>query len=207
MMPATSITVRMLSRRNPVAAPDRFCLNRGHEGLNLGVAAQLRAASLRCHPRGRGGGRACPGRPPACVSRRRWLAMGDVHREPRRSVRPWLACDPADRTRGSHAALAAISGNGALRRVHHVLGLPSAAGATTTRGEWGYSSDEPPHGDRFARLTFHTPTLTTTIDTTDNIARLWPIVDRLTAHHGVVTIGEVPVSRELGKGPGGPSQD
>ena len=102
---------------------------------------------------------------------------------------------------------AQVEGRALFTELTRRLRTGGAAGATTTRGEWGYSSDEPPHGDRFARLTSHTPTLTTTIDTTDNIARLWPIVDRLTAHHGVVTIGEVPVSRELGKGPGGPSQD
>ena len=39
-----------------------------------------------------------------------------------------------------------------------------AAGATTLRGEWGFSSDERPFGDRFGTLASHVPTYTVLVD-------------------------------------------
>ncbi len=40
------------------------------------------------------------------------------------------------------------------------LRTAGAAGATTILGDWGFSSDEHPHGDRFGTLTSHRPTYT-----------------------------------------------
>jgi len=71
-----------------------------------------------------------------------------------------------------------------------------AAGVTTIRGQWGFSLDEPPHGDKFARLTSHAPTYTTYIDRPAKVAEVWPIIDELTAEHGVVTSLFVPAYRE-----------
>lgn len=71
-----------------------------------------------------------------------------------------------------------------------------AAGATTIRAHWGFSSDEPPYGDRFARLTSHAPTYTTYVDRPAKVAEAWPIVDDLTARHGIVTSLFVPAYRE-----------
>ena len=71
-----------------------------------------------------------------------------------------------------------------------------AAGATTLRGEWGFSSDERPFGDRFGTLASHVPTYTVLVDRPRRIAELWPIVDELTAVHGVVTAAFVPAYRE-----------
>jgi PII-like signaling protein len=71
-----------------------------------------------------------------------------------------------------------------------------AAGVTTIRGHWGFSSDEPPHGDRFARFASHAPTYTTYIDRPSKVAELWPVVDELTADHGIVTSLLVPAYRE-----------
>ena len=71
-----------------------------------------------------------------------------------------------------------------------------AAGVTTIRGHWGFSSDEPPHGDKFARLTSHAPTYTTYIDRPSKVAEVWPIIDELTAEHGIVTSLFVPAYRE-----------
>jgi PII-like signaling protein len=70
------------------------------------------------------------------------------------------------------------------------------AGVTTLRGEWGFSSDERPVGDRFGTLTAHTPTYTVLVDRPSRIAQLWPIVDEVTARHGVVTAAVVPAYRE-----------
>jgi hypothetical protein len=39
-----------------------------------------------------------------------------------------------------------------------------AAGVTTLRGEWGFSSDERPFGDRFGTLAGHVPTYTVFVD-------------------------------------------
>lgn len=71
-----------------------------------------------------------------------------------------------------------------------------AAGITTVRGEWGFSSDEAPFGDRFATLTSHVPTYSVVVDRPRRVAELWPIVDEITASHGVVTAALVPAYRE-----------
>jgi PII-like signaling protein len=71
-----------------------------------------------------------------------------------------------------------------------------AAGATTILGEWGFSSDEAPYGDRAWRVTSHTPSYTVYIDRPHKIAAAWPIVDELTARHGIVTSLTVPGYRE-----------
>jgi PII-like signaling protein len=71
-----------------------------------------------------------------------------------------------------------------------------AAGATTILGEWGFSSDEPPHGDKLGRVKSHRPTYTVCIDRPGRIAELWPIIDELTIEHGIVTSLFVPGYRE-----------
>jgi PII-like signaling protein len=71
-----------------------------------------------------------------------------------------------------------------------------AAGITTLRGEWGFSSDEPPFGDRFGTVGSHAPTYTVFIDRPRRIAEIWPIVDEITAEHAVVTAVLVPAYRE-----------
>ena len=76
------------------------------------------------------------------------------------------------------------------------LRLAGAAGITTVRGEWGFSSDERPFGDRFGTVKSHMPTYTVFVDRPSKIAELWPIVDEATAQHGVVTAAFVPAYRE-----------
>ena len=71
-----------------------------------------------------------------------------------------------------------------------------AAGVTTLRGEWGFSSDERPFGDRLGTLASHAPTYTVYVDRPRKIAELWPIVDEVTTRHGVVTASLVPAYRE-----------
>ena len=76
------------------------------------------------------------------------------------------------------------------------LRAAGAAGVTTLRGEWGFSSDERPFGDRFGTLSSHIPTYSVFVDRPSKIAEVWPVVDEVTAHHGVVTAAFVPAYRE-----------
>jgi PII-like signaling protein len=71
-----------------------------------------------------------------------------------------------------------------------------AAGVTTVRGEWGFSGDEPAFGDRLGTVASHVPTYTVFVDRPRTVAELWPIVDEITAEHGVVTAAFVPAYRE-----------
>ncbi len=71
-----------------------------------------------------------------------------------------------------------------------------AAGVTTLLGEWGFSSDERPFGDRVATWRGHAPTYTVFVDRPRRIAELWPMVDEVTTQHGVVTAAFVPAYRE-----------
>jgi PII-like signaling protein len=71
-----------------------------------------------------------------------------------------------------------------------------AAAATTVLGDWGFPSDEHPHGDRLGRVASHPPTLTVTVDEPERLARVWSAVDSATAHHGVVTSSAVAGHRE-----------
>ena len=75
-----------------------------------------------------------------------------------------------------------------------------AAGATTIRGEWGFSSDEPPHGDKLGCFASHARTYTVYIDRPSKVAELWPIVDEMTTEHGIVTSLLVPGYRERADG-------
>jgi PII-like signaling protein len=76
------------------------------------------------------------------------------------------------------------------------LRMAGAAGATTILGDWGFSSDEHPHGDRFGRIASHRPTYTVYIDRPDRVAEMWPLIDEVTAEHGIVTSLVVPGYRE-----------
>jgi PII-like signaling protein len=91
---------------------------------------------------------------------------------------------------------AQVNGRALYTELTRRLREAGAAGATTIRGHWGFSSDEHPYGDRFARLTSHAPTYTTYIDRPAKVAELWPIIDDLTARHGIVTSLFVPAYRE-----------
>jgi PII-like signaling protein len=94
------------------------------------------------------------------------------------------------------------------RRAAHVDGRPlyaeltrrlrtaGAAGVTTILGDWGFSSDEHPHGDRLGSVASHRPTYTVYIDRPDRIARMWPLIDDATREHGIVTSLIVPGYRE-----------
>lgn len=72
-----------------------------------------------------------------------------------------------------------------------------AAGATSLRGIWGFHGDHAPHGDRLLQLRRHVPVVTIIIDTPQQIARSFAIVDELTAEHGLVTSEVVPAASTM----------
>ena len=83
-----------------------------------------------------------------------------------------------------------------------VLRLRSAgiSGATTLRGIWGFHGDHAPHGDRVLQLGRHVPAVTIVIDSPARIAAAFPIIDELTAEHGLVTAETIPALRAAGGG-------
>jgi PII-like signaling protein len=74
------------------------------------------------------------------------------------------------------------------------------AGVTTVLGDWGFSSDEPPHGDRLGRVVSHRPTYTVFVDRPERVRHLWPLIDDLTSEHGIVTSRLVPAYLERADG-------
>jgi PII-like signaling protein len=91
---------------------------------------------------------------------------------------------------------AQVNGRALHSEVVRRLREGGAAGATTILGEWGFSGDERPHGDRLGRVTSHRPTYTVYVDRPGKVAELWPLIDELTAEHGIVTSLFVPGYRE-----------
>jgi PII-like signaling protein len=80
--------------------------------------------------------------------------------------------------------------------VHRVLiqrlRRDGARGATTLRGMWGFHGEIAPHGDRLLQWGRRVPVVTVIIDTPEQIAACFDIVDELTVEHGVVTSELVP---------------
>ncbi|QEC49300.1 DUF190 domain-containing protein [Baekduia soli] len=91
---------------------------------------------------------------------------------------------------------AEVNGRALYSELTRRLREVGAAGATTILGDWGFSSDEEPHGDRLGRVKSDRPTYTVYIDRPEKVAEVWPVIDELTAHHGIVTSLLVPGYRE-----------
>ncbi|HEV7774415.1 MAG TPA: DUF190 domain-containing protein [Conexibacter sp.] len=91
---------------------------------------------------------------------------------------------------------AQVNGRAVHSELVRCLRDAGAAGATTILGDWGFSSDERPYGDRLGRVTSHRPTYTVYIDRPHKVAEVWPLLDELTAEHGIVTSLRVPGYRE-----------
>ncbi len=97
---------------------------------------------------------------------------------------------------------AAESGGRPLHRtLTRALQGAGAGGVTTLRGVWGFHGDHRPHGDRLWQVGRRVPTVTVTIDRPATVARLFPIIDELTAHGGLVVSELVPTVLARG-GPG-----
>jgi len=91
---------------------------------------------------------------------------------------------------------AQIDGRALYSELTRRLREAGAAGATTVLGDWGFSSDEPAHGDRLGRIGSRRPSCTIYVDRTERVAEIWPVIDEVTAEHGVVTSALVPGYRE-----------
>lgn len=91
---------------------------------------------------------------------------------------------------------AQVNGRPLYSELTHRLRERGGAGATTILGDWGFSSDEAPHGDILGRVTSHRPTYSVYIDRPSAVAEMWPLIDELTAGHGIVTSLLVPGYRE-----------
>ena len=68
----------------------------------------------------------------------------------------------------------------------------SSRGATVLRGIWGFHGDHEPHGDKLFQLARHVPTVTIIVDTPDNIAESFDVIDEFTREQGLVTSEMVP---------------
>ena len=68
----------------------------------------------------------------------------------------------------------------------------TSRGATVLRGIWGFHGNHEPHGDKLFQLARNVPVATIVIDTPDNIATSFDIIDELTQEHGLVTSEMVP---------------
>ena len=68
----------------------------------------------------------------------------------------------------------------------------SSRGATVLRGIWGFHGDHEPHGDKVFQIGRHVPVVTIIVDTPENIAASFDVVDELTAGEGLVTSEMVP---------------
>jgi PII-like signaling protein len=68
----------------------------------------------------------------------------------------------------------------------------STRGATVLRGIWGFHGDHEPHGDKLFQIARHVPTVTIIVETPDNIAECFDVVDEFTHEQGLVTSEMVP---------------
>jgi len=81
------------------------------------------------------------------------------------------------------------------RAITRRLRSAGLSGATTLRGTWGFYGDHAPHGDRLVQVGRRVPTVTIVIDTPEQIARAYAIVDKLTDESGLVTSETIPAMR------------
>lgn len=68
----------------------------------------------------------------------------------------------------------------------------TASGVTVLRGVWGFQGDREPHGDKVFQFGRQVPVMTVIVDTPENIATSFGIVDEITARRGLVTAEMVP---------------
>jgi PII-like signaling protein len=68
------------------------------------------------------------------------------------------------------------------------------------RGIWGFHGEHAPHGDKLLSLSRHVPVVTIIIDSPNNIAASFDIVDEMTREQGLVTSEMVPALAADGDG-------
>ena len=73
-----------------------------------------------------------------------------------------------------------------------------AGGATALRGAWGHTGADARHAERLLAVRRSGPVLVTVVERPAAMARLWPVVERATERHGLVTCELVPTARVVG---------
>jgi PII-like signaling protein len=93
-----------------------------------------------------------------------------------------------------HTSEATLDGDAPIHRalVRRLRDSDVVSGATVLRGIWGFHGAHKPHGDKLFQLTRQVPVTTIVVDSPARIAEAFPIVDELTAEHGMVTSETVP---------------
>jgi len=91
--------------------------------------------------------------------------------------------------------------------VRRLRAIEATRGVTVLRGIWGFHDGQTPHGDRLFQLGRQVPVTTIVVDTPENIATAFDLIDEVTSEHGVVTCERVPalVSVDDGNRDGGTS--
>ena len=91
--------------------------------------------------------------------------------------------------------------------VRRLRAIEATRGVTVLRGIWGFHDGHTPHGDRLFQLGRRVPVTTIVVDTPENIATAFDLIDEVTSAHGVVTCERVPalVSVDNGNRDGGTS--
>ena len=119
------------------------------------------------------------------VCKRDGIPLGPPH-APGPSALPWqkLTIFSSERTM--------IGGRPLYDALTWRLREAGSAGTTSLRGVWGYHGDHAPHGDTLWQLRRRVPVVSVLVDTPENVARWYPIVDELTASAGLVTSEAVP---------------
>ena len=95
----------------------------------------------------------------------------------------------------SHAAM--YRGRPLHQEIVQRLRKSQSSGVTAVQGIWGFHGDHPPHGDKFFQLRRNVPVCTITVDTPEQTAKSFAIVDELTSEHGLVTSEMVPAMTAL----------
>jgi PII-like signaling protein len=76
--------------------------------------------------------------------------------------------------------------------VRRLRATAASRGVTVLRGIWGFHDGRLPHGDKLFQLGRQVPVMTIVVDTPENIATAFDLIDEITARHGVVTCERVP---------------
>ena len=76
--------------------------------------------------------------------------------------------------------------------VRRLRAIEATRGVTVLRGIWGFHDGRTPHGDRLFQLGRQVPVTTIAVDTSENIATAFDLIDEVTSEHGVVTCERVP---------------
>jgi PII-like signaling protein len=76
--------------------------------------------------------------------------------------------------------------------VRRLRQIANSRGVTVLRGIWGFADNRMPHGDKLFQLGRQVPVTTIVVDTPENIATAFDVIDQITADHGVVTCERVP---------------